>query len=168
MDKERYEWSEPDADGIFDNDTGETWDALELVREQNKRIKELESKLRVSNSSNASLSLDYIELKKQYDSQEELLTQKLAENSRLTQENQQLKKQKRELNLEAQKYYEDAYCNNFQNQTAISELEKVKQNVLKIDKTEIKTLENGYSTLYCDRPEVITIINNQIKQLKGE
>lgn len=43
MEKERYEWSEPYADGVFDNDTGETWDALELVREQYKRIKELEA-----------------------------------------------------------------------------------------------------------------------------
>ena len=40
--KERYEWSEPNQDGIFDNNTGKTWDALELVREQDKLIKELE------------------------------------------------------------------------------------------------------------------------------
>lgn len=53
-----------------------------------------------------------------------------------------------------------------QKQLAISELEKVKKSVLEIDKIEIKVLENGYSTLYCDRPEVITIINNQIKQLE--
>ena len=39
--KERFEWSEPNQDGIFDNNTGKTWDALELVREQDKLIKEL-------------------------------------------------------------------------------------------------------------------------------
>lgn len=53
-------------------------------------------------------------------------------------------------------------------QLAIEELEKLKQNVLKIDKIEIKVLKNGYSTLYCDRSEVIIIIDNQIKELKGE
>jgi len=61
------------------------------LNQQDKRIKELESKLRVSNSLNASLSLEHSELKKQYGSQEKLLSQKLAENSRLTLENQQLK-----------------------------------------------------------------------------
>lgn len=55
-----------------------------------------------------------------------------------------------------------------QNQKAIEKLEKVKESVLEIDKIEINVLENGYSTLYCDRPEVITIIDNQIKKLKEE
>ena len=49
---------------------------------------------------------------------------------------------------------------------AIVKLEEVKKDILKIDKTEIKTLKNGYSTLYVDRPEVITIIDQKIKQLK--
>ena len=63
----------------------------DLLNQQDKRMKELESKLRVTNSLNASLSLDYNELKKRYDSQEKLLTRKLAEYSILTLENQQLK-----------------------------------------------------------------------------
>lgn len=54
------------------------------------------------------------------------------------------------------------------NQTAIAELEKVKESILKIDKTEIKTLENGWSVLYVDEAEVITVIDQQIKSLKGE
>lgn len=66
---------------------------LDRLNQQDKRIKELESKLRVSNSLNASLSLEHSELKKRHDSQEELLTRKLAENSRLILENQQLKEQ---------------------------------------------------------------------------
>ena len=49
---------------------------------------------------------------------------------------------------------------------ALEQLEKVKESVLGIDKTEIKTLKNGFSTLYVDRPEVITKLDNQIKQLK--
>ena len=35
------------------------------------------------------------------------------------------KNRNKKLNHEAQKYYEDAYCNGFQNQTAIAKLEKV-------------------------------------------
>ena len=55
-------------------------------------------------------------------------------------------------------------------QFAIQKLEKVEELVLKIDnnKSEIKTLKNGYSTLYVDSSEVIFIIDQQIKELKGE
>ena len=44
---------------------------------------------------------------------------------------------------------------------ALEQLEKVKESVLGIDKTEIKTLKNGFSTLYVDRPEVITKLDNK-------
>lgn len=37
--KERYEWAEPEQDGIFDNETGKTLDALELIREQDKELR---------------------------------------------------------------------------------------------------------------------------------
>lgn len=79
------------------NDYLEIEEAVELLNQQQKRIKELESKLRVSNSLNASLSLDYNELKKQYDSQEKLLSQVLADRSKLTFENQQLKQSQKQI-----------------------------------------------------------------------
>ena len=55
-------------------------------------------------------------------------------------------------------------------QLAIQELEKVEELILKIDNnhTEIKTLKNGYSTLYVDSPTVISIIDQQIKELRGK
>lgn len=55
-------------------------------------------------------------------------------------------------------------------QFAIQKLEKVKELILKIDNNhrEIKTLKNGYSTLYIDSPTVMFIIDQQIKELKGE
>ena len=59
------------------------------------------------------------------------------------------KNRNKKLNHEAQKYYEDAYCNDFQNQTAIAELEKVKEYWLKHE-------DIGY------------YIDKQIKSLKGE
>lgn len=55
-----------------------------------------------------------------------------------------------------------------QKQLAIEKLQRLKENILRIDKTEIKTLENGYSTLYVDRPEIINEINRQIKELAGK
>ena len=67
-------------------------------------------------------------------------------------------KQAKKFNNEAQKYYEDAYCNSFQNQKAITELEKVK-----------KTL-----SAYVRADHIIwdfnvnEVIDQQIKELKGE
>lgn len=58
-------------------------------------------------------------------------------------------KQAKKFNNEAQKYYEDAYCNSFQNQKAIAELEKVKNFV------------DGRT--YC-----ADYINKRIQELKGE
>lgn len=54
-----------------------------------------------------------------------------------------------------------------QNSKAIEVLENLKKEILNIDKSEIKTLDNGYSTLYVDRPEVIIKIDNQITELRG-
>lgn len=62
-------------------------------------------------------------------------------------------KQAKKFNNEAQKYYEDAYCNSFQNQKAIAELEKVKM------MTEWK-----FNSII----DVVEYIDNQIKELKGE
>ena len=65
-------------------------------------------------------------------------------------------KQAKKFNNEAQKYYEDAYCNSFQNQKAIAELEKVKE-----------WLEPKYFD-YEQINYLTRIIDNQIKELKGE
>ena len=58
-------------------------------------------------------------------------------------------KQAKKFNNEAQKYYEDAYCNSFQNQKAITELEKV------------QTYVDG-------RTFLTDYLKNRIKELKGE
>lgn len=65
-----------------------------------------------------------------------------------------LTKQVRKFNNEAQKYFEDAYCNDFHNQDkisfAIAELEKVKDYA--------QHIQGG----------LINYIENQINRLKGE
>lgn len=112
-----------------------------------ERIRDLENLYSDYKKENQQLNehIKELELLLRADKKMESCTLKAFE--KLKQENQQLKQSQKQL--------------------AISELKKVKKSVLEIDKTEIKVLKNGYSTLYCDRPEVITIINNQIKELGG-
>lgn len=86
------------------------------------------------------------------------------------------KTRNKKLNHEAQKYYEDAYCNNFQNQTAIAELEKVKniidskvKNIDKrLDDLNIKIVCESTSMQLSTYKEVVKLIDQQIKSLKGE
>lgn len=93
-------------------------------------------------------------LKQDYDAmveREELLRQQLAEKD---EEIAYLTKQVKKFNNEAQKYFEDAYCNDFHNQDkisfAIEQLEKVKKDI------ECLLLD------FADK------IDNQINGLKGE
>lgn len=72
-------------------------------------------------------------------------------------------KQAKKFNNEAQKYYEDAYCNSFQNQKAIAELEKVKELVK--DKS---AWSSPFGLLKIQESDVEQIIDQQIKELKGE
>ena len=107
------------------------------------------------------LKTNYTKLNKKYQE----IKKQLAEKER------QVKK----LNNEAQKYFEDAYCNDFHNQDKISfaveQLEKVKEFVSRqlfittkdcsdLDEAEAK----GCNEL---REETIKEIDNQIKELKG-
>lgn len=74
-------------------------------------------------------------------------------------------KQAKKFNNEAQKYYEDAYCNGLQNQNqkAIAELEKVKELVK--DKS---AWQSPFGLLKMQESDVEQIIDQQIKELKGE
>lgn len=142
--KERYYYDGLGED-IYDSEiddypSNET--ICNALNQQMNCIKELESKLRVSNSLDASLSLEHSELKKCYDSQEKLLSQKLAENSKLTLENQQLKQSQKQL--------------------AISELEKVKDTVESVLDNALKNSSLNQS--YYDR--LLDEIDNQIKELE--
>ena len=65
-------------------------------------------------------------------------------------------KQAKKFNNEAQKYYEDAYCNSFQNQKAIAELEKLKEEF------------NGAFSFSTQQEMFDKYIDKQIKELKGE
>ena len=83
------------------------------------------------------------------------LKQQLAEKEK---ELTYMTKQAKKFNNEAQKYYEDAYCNGLQNQKAIAELEKVK------DWLNEPFDEDGCFKIGGD---LIDFIDQQIKELKG-
>jgi len=127
---------------------------VDILNQQDKRIKELEGRIKTLKTNKAhfkKISGNVVDLLKK-------LNKFIGE------------PQTRDLNyykvIEDTKNYIKELKQS-QKQLAIEELEKLEENILKIDKIEIKTLENGYSTLYCDRPEIITIIDNQIKELGG-
>lgn len=65
-------------------------------------------------------------------------------------------KQAKKFNNEAQKYYEDAYCNSFQNQKAIAELERLKEEF------------NGAFSFSTQQEMFDKYIDQQIAELKGE
>ena len=91
------------------------------------------------------------------------LKQQLAEKD---EEIAYLTKQVKKFNNEAQKYFEDAYCNDFHNQDKISfcieQLEKVKETTKCILDNALKNSSLNQS--YYDR--LLDEIDNQIKQLK--
>lgn len=118
----------------------------------NGLIADLEAKLAESEELNKKLLLekcDCLKLVCDYEEEDRKLKQQLAEKEN------RIKK----LNIEAQKYFEDAYCNDFHNQDKISfaveQLEKVKELLY-------PELRFDYS-LYL---RVMHEIDNQIKQLK--
>lgn len=92
------------------------------------------------------------------------LKQQLAEKEK---EIAYMTKQAKKFNNEAQKYYEDAYCNSFQNQKAIAELEKVKAG-LKDKTTMMSNEEHEYLQRVVSWQNICDYINNKIKELKGE
>ena len=89
--------------------------------------------------------------KEKYDQLKQQLAEKEKELAYMT-------KQAKKFNNEAQKYYEDAYCNGFQNQTAIAELEKV----IEFAKTQD---EFGFRK---SGMEIFMFVDQQIKSLKGD
>lgn len=137
--KERYEligycsYRDTETGRVGDNFVG-------VLNEQDQKIKDLEAKLAESKRNNLILySMLYQTLEKQgcdnipseINQMTGLMLEKQADwfkgNRNYDQLKQQLAEEKnrnKKLNHEAQKYYEDAYCNDFQNQKAIWECKK--------------------------------------------
>ena len=94
--------------------------------------------------------------------QQQLDNAKNALDKQLEEKNKRIRK----LNIEAQKYYEDAYCNNF----AIEQLEKVNElltnTIIEVTQEEFDLNKLCYleeiSAKFCDK------INQQIQELRGQ
>lgn len=135
------------------------------------KLADSESKLRVSNSHLASSQLEYNQLKKKYDEQEKLLSRKLAVNSELQFEFDQLKQQLAEKTLtieqinkafmENRSLWKGKYerVNQDKISFCIEQLEKVKSELV----NEVSPVYLSY-TEYVQ--EVFNKINRQIKKLK--
>lgn len=102
-----------------------------------------------------------------YENEIDQLKQQLVEKEK---ELAYMTKQAKKFNNEAQKYYEDAYCNSFQNQKAIAELEKV-NGILTDTIIEVTQNEMDLNKL-CYLEEISARfyekMQEQIKELKGE
>lgn len=96
----------------------------------------------------------------------ELLKKQLSEKDK---EIAYMTKQAKKFNNEAQKYYEDAYCNDFQKQTkidfAVEQLKKVKKDIDCYMAIREGDLPSNIECLLLDFADKI---DNQIKELKGE
>lgn len=143
--KERYECKYNEKlmkHYTFDNENKEELGYKGVVRvlnQQNARIKELEE-------------------------ENQQLKQQLAEKDK---EIEYYKKQVKKFNNEAQKYFEDAYCNDFHNQDKISFAVEQLEKVLKT--LEEKQFYKKEDTAYCVHPaQIAEYIDNQIEELKKE
>ena len=132
----------------------------EEVKKLKQRLEESESELVLAK--NTSINTNKMEILHLQIENEEL-KQQLAEKD---EEIAYLTKQVKKFNNEAQKYFEDAYCNDFHNQDKISfcieQLEKVKETTECILDNALKNSSLNQS--YYDR--LLDEIDNQIKQLK--
>lgn len=142
----------------------------EKINKRNERIDDLLSKLRVSNSQLASCELEHNKLKLSFKQQEKLLGEKLASNSRLQLENQQLKQKlaKKEEELEYARYpvariLDDLnQLKQFQNSKAVAVLEELKKYFAMLDK------ETGAYDIIADYGDILDWIKDKITELRGD
>ena len=107
---------------------------------------------------------EFAEMIKKLVREKEELEQQLAEKDK---ELAYMTEQAKKFNNEAQKYFEDAYCNDFHKQDkisfAIEQLENVKENIKKVTITDYD-LSGNFEKMY--KRDAIRQIDNQIEQLK--
>lgn len=135
-------------------------ETLMLMKEELEEKNGVERALSACNRQND----EFAEMIKKLVSEKEELKQQLAEKDK---EIEYYKKQAKKLNSEAQKYFEDAYCNDFHNQDKISfaleQLEQIRKEFeikFKGCKWEDKMLVGKFCNITNE------IIDNQIKAIK--
>ena len=144
---------------VGDNEPYENWQLREDLETKDQKIADLEAKLAESeknhNNSKELWAEQLHSLIEQINISEESVEQ-------LKQQLAEEKNRNKKLNHEAQKYYEDAYCNGLQNQTAIEELKITREKVCKV----VWAINNmKYLAMV---KEIVDVIDQQISKLKGE
>lgn len=166
MVKQRYEYYKGST-AIIDNETDEyVEDVVDVLNQKDFNINELLKTKQLQRKQIADLKSKLAEKDQAIEGLQEI-NQSLGQTcnndaKEIERLNNLLKEEKnrnKKLNHEAQKYYEDAYCNGFQNQKAIAELCKLKHNLIYValDIVDAVSLR-----------KVKEIIDQQIKELKGE
>ena len=113
---------EEDVLEVTDNKTSETQvytmeDLYRIIKEQSEKIADLTQVLAVQFET----SVDSAKYHKLWEENEQLKHRLAKKDKELA----YITKQAKKFNNEAQKYYEDAYCNNYQNQKVIKELNSI-------------------------------------------
>lgn len=158
MNKGRYK--QYGYESFKDTETGDIrYDFIDVMNEQNQQIADLEAKLA---ESEVIIKGGKEEIKDLHRKINEIVERDMNCIQQLKHQLAEEKNRNKKLNHEAQKYYEDAYCNGFQNKIAIESLEKVKE-----------SLEDCYGYDYPHlyhfiQSKVDEKIDQQIKSLKGD
>ena len=148
---------------VADDCADRYWKQIGVLEEENKKLKEFIEKRENCN--------EWLTMKDNENLQYEVnqLKHQLAEKEKEKEKEKELeyyKKQTKKFNNEAQKYFEDAYCNDFHTQDKISfcieQLEKVKEEI----GNKIDTFIDIYENRCVETGDLEFFINNQIKQLK--
>ena len=147
-----------------------------IIRSLTNKIADLEAKLAESEWKNFELltKLTLKEYAPAFCTLADRDCEALGQIERLKQQLAEKERQVKKLNNEAQKYFEDAYCNDFQKQTkidfAVEQLEKVKEKILSYENVYYQFLESGAKVpVVClENFRVKQTIDNQINELKGE
>ena len=149
---------------VADDCADRYWKQIGVLEEENKKLKEFIEKRENCN--------EWLTMKDNENLQYEVnqLKHQLAEKEKEKEKEKELeyyKKQTKKFNNEAQKYFEDAYCNDFHTQDKISfcieQLEKVKEEIG--NKIDIWHLEGTLGTGTVDvtnREVTLTLLNDSV------
>ena len=148
-----------------------TDDIVELLDEKDQNIANLEAKLAEIERKNFELltKLNLKEYAPAFCTLADRDCEALRQIEKLKHQLAEKERQVKKLNLEAQKYFEDAYCNDFHNQDKISFCIEKFQETKKSLRDKVCLMENDthyYLQNAIHWQDVVAIIDNQIASLK--
>ena len=141
---------------LFDKKQHENYEQFCEIQELKAKLAESEKAFDTICAKYEKKSKQIFEIIKRHEECSDAYSLLSKENDQLKHQLEEEKNRNKKLNHEAQKYYEDAYCNGFQNKKAIEQLAKVKE---------------WLEPKYFDKEQIYYLakaIDQQIAELKGE